>query len=81
MIESVGGKTHEGPQGDELAGGLDERRQHRPDAEGGEPDDQEQPPAVSVGESSGHEEQSGEHQRVGVHHPLQLARVGPEVAG
>ena len=72
-------QTHEGAQGDELAGTAHQRRESRAESKEAHAHDQHPPPAESIGESAGHEQQTREHERVGIDHPLQLAGVRPQV--
>ena len=57
-----------------------ERRRERAEAEDHEPDLQRAAATEPVAQAAGGEEQAGEHERVRVDHPLQLAVRGVEVA-
>ena len=65
--------AHERAGGDQLLGAVGERRRERAETEDHEPDLQCTAPAEPVAEAAGGEQQAGEHQRVRVDHPLQLA--------
>ena len=86
MIESVDGMmnaradAHQRAGADEHVGRRREGREQRADAEDGETDRQEAVAAEPVTEASRGEQQAGEHQRVGVDDPLQLAGRRPEAA-
>ena len=56
------------------------RGRRRGDAEHREPGEQRAPAPVAIAERAGQQQQPGEHERVGVDHPLQLADVRVEVA-
>ena len=70
---------HGGPGGDELARGAGERGQRRCDPEDDKAGVESEATAVTVAESAGCEQQSGEHQAVGVDDPLQSAGTGVQV--
>ena len=57
-----------------------ERRRRRRDAEDDEADGQRTLAPEPVAQAAGGEQQAGEHERVGVDDPLQLADAGAEVA-
>ena len=66
--------AHDGPGGDQLVGGARPRRpQHEPTPKITRPSDQRAVAAEAVAEAAGGEQQAGEHERVGVDDPLQLA--------
>ena len=81
MIDRVAGIVRAAPmpmnaRPDQLVGGRDERRQDAADAEDREAGEERQAPPVAVGQGAGDEQQSGEHEDVGVDHPLELAGRG-----
>ena len=63
-----------GAHGDERACGVDERGRGTPDAEHDEPEGEHPPSAEPVAEAPAREQEAGEHDRVGVDDPLELAR-------
>ena len=64
-----------------VAAVVGSRRHRRPDEEQHEPGLERSLAAVAVADRAGGEQQAGEHQRVGVDHPLQRAGGGIELAG
>ena len=72
--------AHDRPRDHELTDATGERRGGRRDPEDGEPEQQGAPPSEAVAERAREEQQTGEHERVRVDHPLELADVGFEVA-
>ena len=71
--------AHERARCDQLLGGVRERRRDRPDAEDHQPELERTASPEPVAEAPAREEQPGEHERVAVDDPLQLAAVGVEV--
>ena len=86
MIDSVAGMMNAPPMpmnarvAISCSGDVGERRRERAEAEQHEPDLQRAAPAEAVAQAAGGEQQAGEHQRVRVDHPLQLAVRRVEVA-
>ena len=74
-------EAHDRPGGDHLSRRVRERGEDRADQEQHEADLQGALAAEAVAEGAGGEEHAGEHQRVGVDHPLQRRRRCVEVAG
>jgi hypothetical protein len=72
--------THEHAGDDHLLRRLGERAEQRRGTEQQQPDQQELSPAEAVGQASRGEQQADEHQQVGVDDPLDVLRVGTDVA-
>jgi hypothetical protein len=72
--------THHGPRPDQGIGRVGECRGDRAQSEDDQTDGQRQLAAEAITESTHGEQQAGEHQDVGVDHPLQLARCRPELS-
>ena len=75
-----GARAHDGAGEDELVDTSRERCCPRRQAEHRESEHECPAPPVPVAERSCEEQQSGEHERVRIHHPLELAEAGVEVA-
>ena len=86
MIESVAGMMNAPPMPMNARVAMSwsdvvgERREQRAEAEDDEPDLERAPAAEPVTEAAQREQQAGEHERVRVDHPLQLAVRRVELA-
>ena len=82
MIDSVAGMMNAPPMPmnarvrDELLRRVGERRRERAEAEDHQAELQRAAPPEAVTEAAAREQQPGEHERVAVDDPLQLAAVG-----
>ena len=74
-----GPDSGEGPQGDQLRRARRQRRRARREGEQRQPGAQRTPPPEPVAEAPGRQQQSGEHDGVGVDDPLQAARAGVQI--
>ena len=72
--------AHHGPRPDQGIGRVGEGRRHRAQPEDDQTNGQRQLAAEAITQSAHGEQQAGEHQDVGVDHPLQLARGRPELS-
>jgi hypothetical protein len=63
--------AHQRADGDDLTGRVGDQRAEAREAEDGDAGLQRQLAAVAVAERAEHQQQAGEHQQVGVDHPLQ----------
>ena len=78
MIDSVAGMMNAPPMpmnaaGEDQLAGVSRTPGERAEAEHHQAELQRAAPAEAVAEAAGGEQQAGEHERVGVDHPLQLA--------
>src|SRR5215211_1640518 len=75
-----GARAHQRAAGDQGLDAAGERGRRRRQPEHDQPGEQRAPAPVAVPERAGREQQSREHERVGVDHPLQLADVRVELS-
>ena len=76
-----GAEAHHGSSDDDALGGVEEGREEAAGEEHEQPDLQRALAAVPVADGAGGEQEPGEHQGVGVDHPLELRAGGIELAG